>query len=579
MVTKKQISGGILYMCLLAFILFVIYILHINQEVFYTAYDRSEFLYGSVFFNTLISKPFGLMQYVGAWFTQLFYYPALGSTVLAAIWFLICIVGAKAFRLKGSAVALMLLPVACLLLSVVDLGYWIYVSPIRGYWFSQSIGYLIMLLLLWIARCTPRKWHLVWYLLAAALYPVLGWFSLLFILCLAVVEKLSWRELIGIVLILFTAGICHNLLYPYLKSDDVILAGLPRFITAGDFTDHLSYPFWILGLVSVLIPLVKKSCAVWYAPIVCTAIGIASIWSFMYSNKNYTDEMRAVRLAENENWKEVLNLVTNNPTPTKSLILLKNLALMNEGGLLEKGFTIGSDGVNIYNPDTVHASFLEIASPVVYYNYGLMNEAIRLNFECAVQTGFCPFYLKSLARCTKATGEIEQSEHYAKMVRHMLFNSNWQPASVPSKTSELQMSYPDELTGVENTDSYLVNSLSMWYESDDKLASEQALFYSMQRCDSRRFWKALRKYLMLHVGETFPLHAQEAYIIYLDKSPEKKRLMVPVEQSVYDRYKQFWSTLEELAKSGTDKNAIKQRMQKAYGDTYWYYNIFGYKVI
>ena len=118
--TKNKISSIILYVSLLAFISFVVYILYINQEVFYTAHDRTEFIFGTPFFNTLLSKPFGLMQYVGAWLTQLFCRPAFGSVLLASIWVLIFLVGIKAFRLKPSASALMLLPVACLLTSVVD---------------------------------------------------------------------------------------------------------------------------------------------------------------------------------------------------------------------------------------------------------------------------------------------------------------------------------------------------------------------------------------------------------------------------------------------------------------------------
>ena len=161
---------------------FVVYTLYINQEVFYTAHDRSEFIFGTPFFDKLMQKPFGLMQYAGAWLTLFFHKPAIGSSILAAIWVLIFYVGTKAFRLQGNAAgasALMLLPVACLLTSVVDLGYWIYISTIRGYWFSQSVGYLVMLLLLWAARQTPRKWHLAWYVLGFCIYPILGWFALL----------------------------------------------------------------------------------------------------------------------------------------------------------------------------------------------------------------------------------------------------------------------------------------------------------------------------------------------------------------------------------------------------------------
>ncbi len=86
-----------------------------------------------------------------------------------------------------------------------------------------------MLLLLWAARNTPRKWHLVWYLLSICVYPVLGWFALLFMLCLMISQKPTWREFFGIVLLLFTASIWRALLYSNLHFDDVVLAGFPRF--------------------------------------------------------------------------------------------------------------------------------------------------------------------------------------------------------------------------------------------------------------------------------------------------------------------------------------------------------------
>ena len=60
---------------------FVVYTLYINQEVFYTAHDRSEFIFGTPFFDKLMQKPFGLMQYAGAWLTLFFHKPAIGSSI------------------------------------------------------------------------------------------------------------------------------------------------------------------------------------------------------------------------------------------------------------------------------------------------------------------------------------------------------------------------------------------------------------------------------------------------------------------------------------------------------------------
>ena len=587
---KGKASGAILCVSLSAFIAFVVYLLYINQEVLYTAHDRSEFVFGTPFFNTLMSKPFGLMRYVGAWLTQLFCEPVVGAGVLVAIWILIFFVGTKAFRLQGSASALMLLPVACLLTSVVDLGYWIYISTIRGYWFSQSVGYLLMLLLLWTARSTPRKWHLVWYLVGFCVYPLLGWFALLFILCLALVEKPTWRECFGVVLLFFTASIWHTQFYSNLRFDDVVLAGLPRFETPSDASPQLSIPFWVLGTVSVLIPVCGKYLSKSFVPILCAVAGIIFTWSFMFQDKNYINEMRMVRYAFDDNWKEVLHIAEENKELTSTMVFLKNLALMNatpqsgqgtgnKNALLDRSYKMGNDAVDINNPDTLHVTLLDIASPLVYYNYGMINEAIRLSFENAIQAGFSPFYLKMLSRCALAKGDKQLVERYTTILHHRPFYGDWQPAPVTAKIMELQKCYPDEITGVENSDSYIVNSISYWYESDSKVASEQALFYAMMRCDSRRFWPALRKYVKLHMEEEFPLHAMEAYILYMDKAPEEKRMMLPVEQSVYERYKQFWATLERKAKPGMAIETIGEEMRKDFGDTYWWYNIFGRKPI
>lgn len=577
MISKNKVSEAILYVCLLAFLSFVVYILNINKEVLYMAHSRSEFLFGEPFFNALMSKPFGLMQYVGAWLTQFLFNPTLGAGMYVGIWLLIFVVGIKAFRLSGGAKALMLLPVACLLTSVVDLGYWIYFIAIRGYWFSQSVAYLIMLLLLWAARCTPRKWHIAFYLLGFCLYPILGWYALLFVLCLAVSEKMTWREGLAIIILLATIPLWRALLYSNLKVNDVVLAGLPIFENPADVTDHLTNPFWFLGLVSILIPLSASSLKSWFVPILCAVGAIYYINTSMFKDTNYIDEMRMSRAAEADNWKEVIRIFSNASTPTQSMITLKNVALMNEGTLLDRSFQLGNDVVPIHNPDSLHVSFLEIASPIAYYNYGLINEGFRLAFECAEQSGFSPLYLKMMSRCALANGETKLVERYTEMLHHHPFYADWQPAPVTAKIKDLKRAYTDELSGVEHSYTYIINSLSAWDSATTKVGSEQALFYSILRCDSRRFWPSLRQYLKLHKGEEFPRHAQEAYIMFMDKAPEEKRMMVPVSQEVYDRYRAMWADFEKYATSGLSKDEMKSKMKHAYGDTFWYFNVFGTK--
>ena len=100
----------------------------------------------------------------------------------------------------------------------------------------------------------------------------------------------------------------------------------------------------------------------------------------------------------------------------------------------------------------------------------------------------------------------------------------------------------------------------------------------MLRCDSRRFWQSLRNYVKTHMDEEFPRHAQEAYILFMDKAPEQKRMMLPVEQDIYERYKRFWKDLKSQVRPGVTFEHVGEGMRKEWGDTYWWYNIFGKKI-
>lgn len=541
------------------------------------AHEHSEFLVGTTFLNKLMLKPFGLMQYVGAWLTQFFYVPACGTSILATLWISIFLVGCKAFKLQGTTCALMLLPIACLLTTVVDLGYWIYILKENGYWFSHSLGYLAMLLLLWIAASTPRQYHLLWYLLAGALYPVLGWYTLLFVLCLVLSDKLSWRELVGVVSLVFVGSIWHAFYYSESKLVDVLMGGFPCFVTPTDNCDRLAIPFKVLGIITILIPLCKKYLEKVFVPVLCAILGISFTIALMFSDQNYINEMRMVRAAQEDKWQEVITIAAESQMPTISMAMLKNVALMNEGGLLDRSFKLGNNNDPSYNPDSLHVSFLEIAAPLVYYNYGMINEAIRLSYECAVQAGFSPFYLKTIARCARATGEKKLEDRFVTLLHHHPGYKHWQPEYPSEKVRELQFCYSDEITGVENSYSYLVGEISLWKAKDSKLVSEQALFYSMIQCDARRFWPSLRRFLNRHQGEEFPVHTQEAYILFIDKSPEENRMMVPVSQEIYDRYKLFWTDLENIVRMGKTLNDAKEELREKWGDTYWYYNLLGRK--
>ena len=85
--------------------------------------------------------------------------------------------------------------------------------------------------------------------------------------------------------------------------------------------------------------------------------------------------------------------------------------------------------------------------------------------------------------------------------------------------------------------------------------------------------------MKMHEGELFPLHAQEAYIIFIDREPEEKPMMLPVEEGVYHRYQQFCDMLARHVKPGKILRKVAEEMRKEWGDTYWYYYYFGRKYV
>lgn len=568
------VTGG----SLVLFVAFVSYILYINSDVLYTAHDRSEYFGGAYFFSQLAAQPFGIMQYAGAWLTQLYHYPALGASVLVALWCLIFWVGKKAFRLEKGAAALMLLPVACLLVSMVDLGYWIYVLNLRGYWFSQTLGYLVLLLLLWAAGGTSRLWHIVWFVVVLALYPVLGWFSLLFVLCLALSRKPDWVALCGVVMVLFAGNIWHSLAYSYMKLDDVLLAGFPRFETATDSLPRLTIPFWMLAGVSVVIASVGKYLKMWLLPVGYALVGMAMVWTMMYQDKNFTDEMRMIRCATDDDWEGVVAVAKENDTPSRTMVILKNIALMNTGELLSKSFKIGgNDGEEIHDPDSLNLNIMHIASPLVYYNYGKQNFGIRWGIENAVNVGYSPFYLKMLARMAVATGEKEMATRYTELLQSNLFYKDWKPAPPSKKIALFQELFLDVLDSDENScERYLISIFSKAYDVDEIDLIEVALFYSMIYREPSRFWSALYNYGLQFKGKVLPLHVQEAYVMYRDKFPaENFPFEVKVNSTVEERYQRYWNMGVKYAKQGKNQQLIGEALREKWGDTYWWFNSFG----
>ena len=559
---QKNMGTAVQVAVALALISYAAYILvGINPDVLITAQDRNPFSGDSMYFAEHIARPFGLIEYIGGFLTQFFYYPAVGAGMLIAIWTAIAFAGVKAFGLKGIWRSLAIVPSACLLASVVDLGYWVYCLTLSGYWFSQSFAILAFLLLLWAANTTPRRFRIVWYVYIKT-HP-------------------TWIDAVGVIVTFIAPVVFRALIYENINADDVFNAGFPIFKTTTDTSLRPTIPFCIIvGTFFVLsfgrvLPAMKKVSGAIAYPIV----GIAScvcVWMAMFRNENYIYEMQMTQATMNDDWQGVIRVAEKATEPSRTMVILKNIALLNTGELATRSYELGNDGVEIYNPDSLNLSLMHIASPIVYYNHGEVNYALRWCMEFSVPYGFSPFYLKTMARCAEATGEKNLARRYTSHLNDLLFYKDWKPAPVTPVVKDLQAVFPDSLNSDENNcERYLIGSFSTRHNTKSAYYSDLSLLYSMIVCNPQNYWMSLYDYMRTHKGNTLPAQYEEAYCLFMDQSPAAFPIKVSVSPSTLERYKGFLSAGNGFAECGMDENGVREAMRSDWGHTYWWSNAFG----
>lgn len=592
---SRHILAVIVIAAMTAFIM-----LNFYSDMLYTAQDRSMFFSGSMFFKESMAVPFGLMQYVGSYLTQFLYYPALGVTMLIAVWSCIYLVGVKAFRFRERWAPLAILLPMCLLTSIVDVGYWIYIMPMPGYWFSQSVAYLAMLLLLLAWRKTPSRFRAAWYLVAFLLYPLMGWMAMFLAVTIFVAGiaegKRGMKDVsIGIIALalVFVAPltIWKALLYGSIPSQVIMLSGFPFFDSNTVSAWRPSIPFFILMALTLLFvamaerlpddetktPLLKKLRVNGVTvTILVSVVSYLGVWQMMFKDYNYLSEMRMNILAMNDDWQGVLQEAQHAKYPSRTMVVLKNIALMNTGETGKYSFIMGNSGEDINNPDSLNLSIMQIAAPMVYYNYGKVNFAIRWCMENAVSYGFSPYYLKMLARSAKAKGEQAVLDRYMNLLSHTLFHSDWKPQPTSAMVAKLDKAFVNVIDSDDNDlEKFLLNVFSRSYISSDPVVKEQSLLYAMLNRDPNLFWPAFVSYVGQNPDAVPASAYQEAFCLFMDKYRTELPFEVKVESEVVQNYKAFQQAIQQCGTITHNQDEIGEMLRDKWSDTYWWYNYFG----
>lgn len=611
---KLKLPNLMPWICVLVFALLSWYFLMMrNADVLYMQQMRSLFNDTSVFFQQYNAVPAGFLQWAGCYFTQLFYYPALGSGVLILMWIAIFFLLKKAFLTSSTQhlTPLLLIPLVCLLVSEIDLGYWIYYHKNHGYCFSQTIGLLFASLLVCLFRsATSIKFKfgtiiasLLGAVLLVGIYYYIGVYAMAAAAALGIIMLLERRWTSGAFYVI--AAIATPFLFRHLsdtmRSEQFFTAGIPVFESGNITNTSLSIPFWIALLMLILFPILNKVGEriknVKAANIISSLLLVAVTgFSFGvledadYDDENYHAECKAYRDIDNMEWEDALYTIRQiQGTLTRQLIVFKNIALFNTGNIGYCMYDYDNKGMTPTPSDSLIVHMANTASPIIYLHHGMTNYAYHYCMEIQVEYGFNITELKVMALSSIINGEKKLAQKYLNILSRTMFHKKWAEHYLPlarnmkeigkypelAKINELHSYMSNNIDSDEGVcENYIINYFSDTYTNASKYLQEMCLAYSVISNNIQKFWRQYILYLQLHKGEKIPDLYQQAAYFYLDmvptSSPDPKAYNMQFDQKIIDRYNQFDQISQSLLKNGFSKESIARQTEAEFGDTFWW---------
>ena len=554
--------------------------------------ESNLFLTTSMFFRDQMLVPGGLLSWTGTFFTQLFCWPFLGVLALCAWWLLLMWMTKRTFRIPGQWASLMLVPVGLLLLTIVCMGYWLYVLKLPGYAFVSTIGTTAVVALLWAYRSLPSKRYLRTVFVAVACvlgYPLFGIYGLAAALLMAL---WSWRlkehaladTVVALLCIVAVPLLCYRFVYYQTNLANIYYAALPLFYVTEKYLAYYT-PFFLLALFYALLIFIPiKTVAKPLKPLLVQAVvlvvlifGVVHYW---FKDENFHRELAMMHSVEQLDWEGVLReAAQQQDEPTRAIVLMKNLALARLGRQGSEMY-LYKNGSKAYAAPFGMRTML-IVGPLLYYQYGLLNYSARLCTEMGVEFGWHAEHLKTLAKCAILHGEKAPAHKYLGLLGHAPTFSGWVAETgkligdsvAISQHPELNfvtrmMHYNNDLTSDQGSvERFLMEQLAGNTYKGDPVFQEQTLLASLWTRNPKQFWYHFADYVMMHPNDPMPLYFQEAACLF--GTLEGRNLdNVPFSSGIRDSFNRFMQAAS--AYENADVDVAREGLYPLFGQTYYY---------
>ena len=566
-------------------------LLYYEADVLWKVQQHNVFLDSALFFRQMMAVPGGLLSYVAAYFTQHFYYPWVGVVLMCGWWLLLMWLTQRTFRIPEKWKVVTLIPVAILLVINMDLGYWIYVIKLPGFFFVPTIGVTAVTALLWAYRCLPEQWWLRGtFMVTVTLvgYPLLGVYALAAVLLMGL---LTWRRwLLAVVSLLSVVVIpllCYRLVYHATNLMDIWRAAIPFFSVTEKYPEYY-VPYYVLGVCFLLLTVTygrewkapKTAVGYWLLNAVCGLLVVGGVWQFWYKDANFHHELRMQRCVEQADWEGVVEEGTKQDgEPTRAIVMMHNLALSRLGRQCDEMYRFPKGSSKPQTPLPIY--MYNVAGRMMLYQYGMMNECHRVCMEEGVEYGWNVEQLKYLARCAIFNKEQQAARKFLDILRQTAYYGQWAD-HMEQLLNDTQLLANDSETGpithmmhhtdlLDSVDGYVEKSVMTALaqtDADDLYFQEQAVLGALWTRDPNLFWPRFNRYVQLNEDGDWPRIFQEAAWLFANMEGMQGLDEWVLAPGVKESLQGFMSLMSQYRKAPS--NALRQSLYDHYGTTYYF---------
>ena len=595
----KKISPIALWLGTLSVVAFAL--LFFEADLLWKVQQHNTFLYSVLYFKQMMVVPGGMLSWLAGFFTQHFYYPWLGVLLICGWWLLLMWLTKRTFNIADKWTVLTLIPVAILIIANMDLGYWVYVIKLRGYFFVPTIGVTIGTALLWAFRMLPDK---LWIRMTSIVlvtvvgYPLMGTYALATVLLMGLwMWRLSTNRIQNVVLTvaaLLSVIAIPLLYYRFVFYETNIIniyrTALPVFSITDDYPNYY-IPFYVLAVCYLLLVVtyrkkyeLKKPMMQWIVQGCVLAAVAGSVYYFWYKDDNFHHELRMERCVEDADWEGVVKEGTKQVgEPTRAIVLMHNLALSRLGRQCEEMYKFPKGSSKINTPLPVY--MYHIAGKLIFYQYGIVNECHRICMEEGVEYGWNVELLKYMARCAIFSNEPQAARKFLDLLRQTQYYGKWADRmekllndpdllANDSETGPIthMLHYSDRLDSVDGyVERFLMNFLAQ-HDADDPLFQEQAVIGSLWTRDPNYFWPRFEYYINLNPNRPIPRIFQEAAYLFGNLEGLEWVEDLPFDKNVKDDFRAFMQLIQRY-KTAPSKE-LRNYIYENYGTTYYFEYFF-----